>query len=130
MPNLVVGALYTVRLHFAENWETGVGARRFNVRINGATVLSDFDVYAAAGNRTYTAVVKEFAAIADQGFIAVDFSPGSASNPMVCGIEVVLGGTLTPPPDPPPTSPPPTPTNLARGATASASSQWDASYAA
>jgi trimeric autotransporter adhesin len=40
---------YTVTLKFAELYWTTTGQRLFNVVINGATVLSNFDIVAAAG---------------------------------------------------------------------------------
>src|SRR5207248_2980065 len=38
VPNLEVGAAYRVRLHFSENWQDGIGLRKFDVRINGIQV--------------------------------------------------------------------------------------------
>ncbi len=64
LPNLTVGAEYTVRLHFAEIDFNAAGERKFNVDINGARVLTDFDIFAAAGGKN-KAVVQEFTAIAD-----------------------------------------------------------------
>jgi hypothetical protein len=37
------GSSHTVRLHFAETFWTAAGKRRFNVSINGAQVLTDFE---------------------------------------------------------------------------------------
>ena len=51
---------YTVRLHFAELNKTAANTRMFDVRLEGATVLTNFDVFAAAGGidkaivRTFT----------------------------------------------------------------------------
>ena len=49
LPGLTAGAAYTVRLHFAEFVQNGPGLRTFGVAINGTTVLSNFDVFPAAG---------------------------------------------------------------------------------
>jgi len=49
IPGLIAGSQYTVLLHFAEVYWTAAGKRVFNVAINGTTVLSNFDIYAAAG---------------------------------------------------------------------------------
>ncbi|KRF21506.1 discoidin domain-containing protein [Paenibacillus sp. Soil787] len=125
IPNLQVGSTYTVRLHFAENWVNAADERKFNVSINGARVLTDFDVYAEAGFQKYKAVVREFTTVANQGFISVDLSKGSVSNPMISGIEVLAGGSPPPSPTPIPKS-----TNLALKATASASSQVNNTYSA
>lgn len=52
-------APYTVRLHFAEPEELAAGQRVFSVALQGKTVLSNFDVVAAAG-APQRGVVKEF----------------------------------------------------------------------
>src|SRR4029079_9138382 len=46
IPSLPAAATYTVRLHFAELFQTASGKRVFNVLINGTTVLSHFDIFA------------------------------------------------------------------------------------
>jgi hypothetical protein len=43
---------YTVTLDFAESHYTSVGSRVFNVSINGSVVLSNFDIFATAGQNT------------------------------------------------------------------------------
>jgi len=94
MPGLTPGTSYTVRLHFAESFYTTTGQRSFNVTINGATVLSNFDPATAAGavNR---AVVEQFTAVADSGGkINIAFST-VVSQPFVNGIEV-LDGSIGP----------------------------------
>jgi hypothetical protein len=62
VPNLVPGIDYIVRLHFAEIYWKAAGKRLFNVSINNAQVLRNFDIYAAAGGSD-RAIVKEFTAI-------------------------------------------------------------------
>ncbi len=89
VPGLVVGGTYGVRLHFAENYMTAVGARRFNVALNGASVLSDFDVFAAAGG-PHRANIQQFAASAGaDGTVVIAFSPGTAQQAFVNGIELM-----------------------------------------
>jgi hypothetical protein len=99
--NLEVGATYQVRLHFSENWQNGAGLRTFNVSINNDVVLSDLDVFAAAGNRLFTAVIKSFDnVVATQGFISINLTKGSSSDPMISGVEVTAvssGGGRTAP---------------------------------
>jgi hypothetical protein len=53
IPSLTARAAYTVRLHFAELWETSAGQREFDVTINDQQVLSNFDVFRVAGGRNY-----------------------------------------------------------------------------
>jgi hypothetical protein len=99
---LTPSAAYTVRLHFAElYWGTaghpGTGQREFNVAINGTSVLTNFDVYAAAGAAD-TAVVRDFSATADgTGAITVALTNGLHDNAMLSGVEI-LGLTAAPAP--------------------------------
>jgi mannose/cellobiose epimerase-like protein (N-acyl-D-glucosamine 2-epimerase family) len=88
IPNLTSGSQYTVRLHFAELYQTATGKRVFNVLINGTTVLSNFDIYATTGAR-YKAVVREFTATANSsGQIVIAFSKVT-DNATIEGIEIV-----------------------------------------
>jgi hypothetical protein len=88
LPNLTVGTQYTVRLHFAELYWTATGKRKFNVVINGTTVLSSFDVYAAAGAR-YKAVLREFTATPNaSGQIVINFNTVT-DNATIEGIEII-----------------------------------------
>ncbi len=120
IPGLTAGAQYTVLLHWAELSFQAVGARKFNVAINSVTVLSAFDVYAAAGYKH--AISKNFAAVANSsGQIVIAFSQGGADNPFISGIEILSqsGPTATPTRTPtgttptfvPPSNTPVTPTN-------------------
>jgi hypothetical protein len=64
IPGLAAGTQYSVLLHFAEFYWTASGKRLFNVAINGTTVLSNFDIYAAAGANK--ALVEQFTANGEQ----------------------------------------------------------------
>jgi putative alpha-1,2-mannosidase len=82
---------FTVRLHFAEIFDSGVGARLENVSINDQAVLTNFDIFAEAGMNK--ALVKEFPNIApdEKGNIVihVTFSPASPDhNAKISGIEI------------------------------------------
>src|SRR5205814_7573664 len=93
IPNLTPGGSYTVRLHFAEVAFTAAGQRAFNVAINGTTVLSNFDIFAAAGAE-FKAVVEQFTAAADSnGTITIAFTLGTNgaphTNPSLRGIEII-----------------------------------------
>jgi Malectin domain/PQQ-like domain len=88
IPNLKPGQQYLVRLHFSENYFTTLGARLFNVAINGTAALQNFDILAAAG-APFTAVVEEFHTTASStGQIVIAFTKGSANYPKISGIEV------------------------------------------
>ena len=83
---------YTVRLHFAELTAGAPGERLFDVDINGRPVLTNYDIFAAAGGLN-TAVVEEFTVDTDDHRqIIIAFSAGSAGDPIVNGIEVVQPG--------------------------------------
>lgn len=88
LPNLAAGAAYTARLHFAELYWTATKKRIFNVAINGTTVLSNFDIYAATGAR-YKATVKEFATTASaSGQIVIKFT-NVTDNATIEGIQLI-----------------------------------------
>jgi len=89
IPGLTAGVSYTVNLHFAEIYWTATGKREFNVLINGTQVLTNFDIFAAAGGENI-AIVKTFTATANaSGQIVIQFTNGAADLPKVSGIEVV-----------------------------------------
>lgn len=95
LPGLTAGAAYTVRLHFSENYWTVAGGRNFNVAINGATVLTNFDAFVAAGGQC-KATARQFGAIADSsGQVTIQFSPGTTGQDqtaIVCGLDLSAGG--------------------------------------
>ncbi len=87
VPNLTPGAPYVVRLHFAEIYWNAAGKRVFNVAINGARVLSNFDIYAATGGQNI-ATVRQFPATADAyGRITIAYST-VVDNAKSSGVEV------------------------------------------
>jgi beta-galactosidase len=95
LPGLTAGGAYTIRLHFAEIYFTQAGQRVFNVAMNGTSVLSNFDIVAAAGGPNI-ALVEQFSATANSnGQIVVSFTNGTANQPKVSGIEL-LGSATTP----------------------------------
>jgi RHS repeat-associated protein len=103
IPNLTPGASYLVRLHFVERDYTSAGGRLMNISIDGAPVLTDFDVFAAAGGRN-RAVVEQFVAVADgAGTITIVFTTVQGSA-LVNGIELIPAAPLgTPAPTGTPT---------------------------
>ena len=96
IPGLTAGASYTVRLDFAEEYWTAAGSRTFNVLINGNQVLTNFDIYAAAGGE-FKGVAESFTATANSnGTLSVQFVTVK-DNAQVNGIEIspAGGGTTT-----------------------------------
>jgi len=83
---------YTVTLKFAEPSLSGVGARQFNVTINGSPVLSNFDIFAQAGGM-YVAVDRSFPVTVTNGQIVVQFTNGAANLAMVNAIQVTAGAS-------------------------------------
>jgi len=81
---------YTVTLKFAELSRLGIGLRLFNVSINSNAVLSNFDIYAAAGGGN-VAVDKSFPVTVTGGRIAIQFTSGAADLPLVNGIDIEPG---------------------------------------
>ena len=101
IPNLTAGAAYTVRLYFAETYHTAAGRRVFGVAINGATALSGFDIYAAAGGQN-RAISRSFNATASaSGQVVIQFVSGT-ENPKVNALSVTAGTNTDPDPDPVP----------------------------
>ena len=74
---------WQVRLHFAETWHDQADRRRFDVGLQGATVLKAVDVFKEAGGKGKP-LVKELVATVKDGVLAVDFTAAA----MVNGIEV------------------------------------------
>lgn len=97
LPNLMPVRDYLVRLHFAEISPsvTATNDRRFHVAINGATVLTNFDIIAEAGAK-FRAVTKAFITTAlASGQISIALTRGAANEAKLSGVEV-----LSPPPSP------------------------------
>jgi beta-glucanase (GH16 family) len=87
IPGLTAGSSHTVRLHFAETFFSTAGSRTFNVIINGTQVLTNFDIFAAAGAKN-KAIIKQFTATANSsGQIVVQFKE-VVNQSLLSGIEV------------------------------------------
>jgi hypothetical protein len=92
IPNLTAGATYAVRLDFVEYIYSASGQRVFNVAINGTQVLSNFDIFVAAGGENI-ALAKVFSATASSsGTITITFT-SVVNNSMINGIEVYTDPT-------------------------------------
>jgi prepilin-type processing-associated H-X9-DG protein len=88
IPNLTPGVGYAVVLFFAETYWNAAGDREFNVQINGTQVLTNFDIYAAAGGQNI-AIYKQFAATANSsGQIVIAFINGAVDNAALNGLLV------------------------------------------
>jgi hypothetical protein len=100
-----------VTLYFVETYVPAAGQRVFNVSVNGATVLSRFDIFATAGGAN-RAIARSFTTTANSSGQVVIQLTAVTQNPKISGLTVSGGGTppvTTPPPTTPPvTTPPPT----------------------
>ncbi|MEO7297127.1 MAG: phosphodiester glycosidase family protein [Verrucomicrobiota bacterium] len=88
LTNLMPGATHAVRLHFAEVAANFAGERVFNVSLNSAQVLTNFDILAETVK--YKALVKTFSAKADaMGKISINYI-SVVNNPKSSGIEAIF----------------------------------------
>jgi fibronectin type 3 domain-containing protein len=93
---LTTGTAYKVRLHFAEYYFSSANARKFNVAINGTQVLSNFDIFAAAGGQN-KALVREFNSNPNgSGQIVIAYTVGTVDLPKASGIEIILPAPVSP----------------------------------
>ncbi|MEM7511105.1 MAG: malectin domain-containing carbohydrate-binding protein, partial [Bacteroidota bacterium] len=84
---------YDIRLKFAELQWLESGKRRFNVKVEGATLLNDLDIFASSGFGI--AVDKELLGVQVQdGTLNIDFQ-ALAGEAQICAIEVLPGGSLS-----------------------------------
>jgi hypothetical protein len=97
---------YKCRFYMVEGWSGAftIGARKFNVAIGGTQVLTNFDVFQAAGGPNVVNV-QEFDCSPVNGNIVIKVSHGAIQNPKINAIEIVYS---SPSPSPSPT-PSPTP---------------------
>ncbi|MGB7925617.1 MAG: malectin [Pyrinomonadaceae bacterium] len=82
---------YTVRLHFAEYYwglggRPGTGSRVFNVKVETAQVLTNFDIYAEAG--ALTALIKESQTTVNDSVLNIDLT-AVTDNAKISAIEVL-----------------------------------------
>jgi hypothetical protein len=81
---------YTVELHFADTYNSAPGQRIFNVAIEGAAVLSDFDIIATAGANV--AVIRTFDVNVSDGVLDIALSNGSVGNARLDAFRVIRLG--------------------------------------
>jgi hypothetical protein len=79
---------HTVTLGFADIASTGTGQRLMNISINGATVLSNFDIFAAAGAQS-TAVTESIPVNVTGGSITIQFTNAGGNRvPIVNTVSI------------------------------------------
>ncbi|NOZ05896.1 MAG: alpha/beta fold hydrolase [Chloroflexi bacterium] len=94
----IPNGMYQVDLHFAETAFYGEGRRIFDVRIEGVTVLSNFDIYAVATHGW--AHVESFPVSVNDGQLNIDFvtTRGDATIAAlhITGLTPIATATATP----------------------------------
>jgi pectate lyase len=90
----VANGTYDVTLRFAEH-TLGAGQRTFNVDIEGARVLTNFDIFSQAGGGA-TAVDRTFTTTVSDGVLTVVFT-GVADDAQVNALKVVTAAGNAPP---------------------------------
>lgn len=86
----VLSGTYTVNLLFAEvNPKISTGGRIFNVKMQGATVLQNFDTFASAGGLNKAVVMTVENVMAINGALLIEFVPVSGMMPKISGIEIL-----------------------------------------
>src|SRR6266540_1464460 len=95
----VADGSYQVTLKMVEDWANAAGQRKFDVRIEGTTVLTGFDIFASCGG--FTACDRTFNATVSDGQLNIGFTMnGGANYATVSAIQVTGGsggGDTTPP---------------------------------
>lgn len=79
---------YTVRLVFAEPESLQEGERVFGVRLQGRSVLANFDIGKEAGGLD-RGTVREFRGIHVAEALTLEFLPASPKPPLICGVELI-----------------------------------------
>ncbi|MEQ9031364.1 MAG: malectin domain-containing carbohydrate-binding protein, partial [Aggregatilineales bacterium] len=90
---------YIVNLYFVEAFATASGARVFDVNVEGALTLDDYDIFVAAGG-TNIAVVESVPVTVIDGIVNIEFVHGVIENPKINAIEILeapVNNTNTPP---------------------------------
>jgi beta-glucosidase len=81
---------YVVRLHFCETYWTSAGSRAFNVSINGSQVLTNFDIFAAAGGQNIANIQQFTEPVNSNGQLVIQFTT-LVNNSLINGIEIIPG---------------------------------------
>ena len=95
LTGLTPGAGYELRLYFMDWYFVRAGQRVFDVNVNGAPVLEDFDIIGTAiergaDGRTAFGVERDLPVVADaSGTVTVDFLRGAVNQPQINAIALV-----------------------------------------
>jgi glycosidase len=84
---------YEIQLLEAETYWTTNNQREFNLFIQGQQVLTNFDIFAAAGGQNIP-ITLVFTAAVNNAQLEMDFVPGAADKARASGIQVLKIGDL------------------------------------
>ncbi|MDB4982750.1 MAG: bamB 2 [Myxococcales bacterium] len=87
LPGFLAGSTHTLRLHFAETYFSTAGSRTFNVTLNGAAALTNFDILQVTGAKN-KATVQSFTAAANANGAYVIQVTTVVNNGLLSGIEI------------------------------------------
>ena len=87
IPGFAARSSHVVRLHMCENFYAAAGLRLFNVTLNGAPVLTSFDIFATAGG-IHKPIVEQFTAAADANGQYVIQTKTLKGSSLISGIEI------------------------------------------
>lgn len=88
LTGLSPNAHHFVKLHFAETYWSGAGQRRFNVLINGATVLSQYDIFAKAGAKNKAVIETIAVTTTASGQLIIQLAVGAKDQPTLAALQV------------------------------------------
>ena len=87
IPSFAPGSSHSIRLHFAETFFSTAGSRVFNVSINGAAVLTKFDIFKTAGAKN-KALIETFTENANtSGAYVIQFT-SVVNNSLLSGLDI------------------------------------------
>ena len=82
----LVNGTYALYMDFMEPTLTGSGQRVFNVSANGATLLSNFDIYSQVGQ--HAALQKQFTVTVTNGTLSLNFT-ATTNSALICAFAMV-----------------------------------------
>jgi len=85
--------IYQIQLLEAETYWSSTNQREFNLFIQGQQVLTNFDIFKAAGGKNIP-ITLVFTAAVNDAQVEMDFVPGAADNARASGIQVLKIGDL------------------------------------
>ena len=89
---VTAGEEIEVRIYFVEMSRCAAGNRVFDVTIEGATVLDDFDVYTEAGGACNVGIMRSFVVTPGDGNLDVNFPLGNGRPATAAGFEILGSG--------------------------------------